>query len=83
MKPGDVRLVAWIDEALPGMNVRPAAPQKRHLALVVANLRYGFREAPEPDENTRYDFTKRVNVFRDTTDVGDKPEPDNSSTPEP
>lgn len=65
MQPGDVRLIAWTDELLPGMNVRPVAPQKRRLALVVANLQFGFADDPEPDENTRFDFVKRANVFRD------------------
>lgn len=65
MQPGDVRLIAWTDEPLPGMNVHPVAPQKRRVTLIVANLRYGFGDAPEPDTKSRYDFVKRANVFRE------------------
>jgi hypothetical protein len=61
-RPGDARLVAWIDEPLPGMQVTPAAPQARHAALVLAHLRHGYPAAPEPDSNTRValEDTKRV-----------------------
>jgi hypothetical protein len=69
MQPGDTRLIAWTDEPLPGMKVRPAAPQKRRLALIVANLRYGFGEDPIPDQNSRYDFTRQKAVYRE----GDAP----------
>ena len=68
MLPGDVRLVAWTDEPLPGMNVRPVAPQKRRVTLIVANLRYGFGDSPQPDERSRYDFIKHPNVFRQGVD---------------
>jgi len=72
MQPGDVRLIAWTDEPLPGMKVRPSAPQKRRLALVVAHLEYGFGEQPRPDKNTRYDFTRKVPVFRDDGTLPDE-----------
>lgn len=65
MEPGDVRMIAWTDEPLPGLDVSPSAPQKRRLALIVANLRYGFGAAPKPDENTRFDFIQWKPVFRE------------------
>ena len=82
MKAGDVRLVAWTDEPLPGMNVRPVAPQKRQLALFVANLKYGFGDMPKPDQNTRFEYTKQANVFRDTGDTEDAPESDEDASSE-
>ena len=65
MQPGDVRLIAWTDEPLPGMKVRPVAPQKRQLALLVANPEIRVRRSAETDDSSRYDFVKRANVFRD------------------
>ena len=52
LEPGDVRLVGTLDEGLPGVQVAPAAAQSRRATLVVANLRFGERQA-EPDENLR------------------------------
>lgn len=65
MQAGDTRLIAWTDEPLPGMKVRPTAPQKRRLALIVANLDYGFGEDPVPDQKTRYDFIHLKPVLRE------------------
>ncbi len=52
MHPGEIKLLAWMDAALPGLNIRPAAPQSRHAALVLAHLDYGKDEEPRPDANT-------------------------------
>ena len=53
LEPGDVTLVGWLDEEIPGLKIRPAAPQSRRAALVVAHLRYGFGEDPRPDVRPR------------------------------
>jgi hypothetical protein len=52
-RPGDARLIAWTDQALPGMQVEPAAPQTRQVSLVLAHLRHGHRPDPESDHGTR------------------------------
>ena len=52
MRPGEIKLLAWMDVALPGLRINPAAPQSRHAALVVAHLDYGVDEQPRPDANT-------------------------------
>jgi hypothetical protein len=49
MLPGQIRLVGWLDDALPGMVVQPVASQSRHAAVVVANLNAGQRKPPLPD----------------------------------
>jgi len=49
---GDMRLIAAVDEPLPGMAVDPSSRQTRHAALVVAHLAYGFGPDPRPDVNT-------------------------------
>jgi hypothetical protein len=56
LTPGDVRLIGWLDEEIPGLEVKPAAPQARRAALVMAHLRHGFGEDPKPDINTRRQF---------------------------
>jgi len=53
LEPGDVTLVGWLDEEIPGLTIRPAAPQSRRAALIVAHLRYGFGEDPRPDVRPR------------------------------
>jgi len=52
LAPGDVRLIAWSDDELPGLSIEPAAPQARRAAIVVAHVAYGFGEVPKPDANT-------------------------------
>jgi len=52
MRPGEIKLLAWMDVALPGLKITPAAPQSRHAALVLARLDYGKDEPPSPDANT-------------------------------
>jgi hypothetical protein len=38
---GELRLVAWTDDELPGMVISPSASQARFANVVVAHLRYG------------------------------------------
>jgi hypothetical protein len=57
-EPGEKRLVARIDDVLPGETVSPAASQVRGGVLVVAHLEYGPRPEPLPDLNTRQDVAQ-------------------------
>ena len=41
---GEVRLIGWSDDDLPGLTIEPAAPQAQRGILVVAHLGYGFGE---------------------------------------
>lgn len=52
---GDVRLVGWTDEEVPGMSVEPRTPQRQHIAMVVANLQKGLGPPTKPDVNSRAD----------------------------
>jgi hypothetical protein len=54
--PGDVRLVGWTDERLPGMKIRPDAPQNRIYTLVLAHLARGLLPNVKPDKNLAEDF---------------------------
>ena len=51
LESGDCRLVGWLDEELPGLVIKPAAPQARRAALIVAHLKYGFGADPCRDDN--------------------------------
>ena len=54
---GETRLVARVDEVLPGQTITPAASQVRGATLVVAHLQVRRRSPPpEKDRNTRRDI---------------------------
>jgi hypothetical protein len=50
---GEVRLIAWSTDDLPGMSVTPAAPQTKRAILVIAHLAYGFGDPPQPDTDSQ------------------------------
>ena len=56
MEPGEERLVARVDEVLPGETITPSASQVRGATLVVAHLNYAPLPAPQKDLNTRRDI---------------------------
>jgi hypothetical protein len=53
---GETRLVARVDEVLPGETITPAASQIRGATLVVAHLEYDKLPPPQRDSNTRQDI---------------------------
>lgn len=54
--PGDVRLIGWTDQRLPGMQIRPEAPQNRTFTLVVAHLARGGLPPAQHDRNVADDY---------------------------
>jgi hypothetical protein len=56
MEGGETRLVARVDEVLPGQSITPEASQVRGATLVVAHLQYADAAPPEKDFNTRRDI---------------------------
>ena len=50
---GEVRLIGWSNDNLPGLSIEPASPQAKRGIVVIAHLRYGFGDAPRPDKNLR------------------------------
>jgi hypothetical protein len=54
--PGDVRLIGWTDEALPGLEITPAAPQNMTHTLVLAHLVRGDMPKIRPDATVAEDF---------------------------
>lgn len=49
--PGDLKLIGWFDNELPGLQVRPQINQYSFRGLLVANLEYGSLPLPESDVN--------------------------------
>lgn len=47
--PGELRLVGWTSDEIPGMSIRPAASQSHGTALFVAHLHHGPRALPRRD----------------------------------
>jgi hypothetical protein len=60
LSDGDVRLVAWTDQALPGLEIRPQASQESLRTLVLVHLRRGPRPPPRRDRNLRLDVTDEL-----------------------
>lgn len=47
--PGELRLVGWTSDEIPGMSIQPAASQSHGTALFVAHLNHGQRTLPRQD----------------------------------
>jgi hypothetical protein len=56
LNPGDVRLVAWTSDELPGLRVTPRPAQNTTQTLVLAHLARGPLPAPEKDANISDDY---------------------------
>jgi hypothetical protein len=54
--PGDVRLIGWTNQRLPGMRIRPEAPQNAMYTLVLAHLARGDLPPVRPDRNVAEDY---------------------------
>jgi len=69
MEPGEVRLVARVDEVLPGETITPAASQIRGATLIVAHLAYAPLPPPEKDRNTKRDIKPDADLSDEDEDV--------------
>lgn len=69
--PGDVRLVGWTDQRLPGLRIRPEAPQNLTYTLVVAHLARGPLPRVRADRNRAEDYLDPT--FFDETPAEDVP----------
>jgi len=55
-RAGDLRLIAWTAQPLPGLSIRPQASQESTRTLVLIQLRRGALPAPQPDQNLKADL---------------------------
>jgi hypothetical protein len=81
--PGDVRLVAWTDEGLPGMGIQPEAPQNRMYTLVLAHLARGPLPSVTPDKNVAEDYVELTDPDTEPMPDSTEPEPAPSPSPQP
>lgn len=56
LRRGDVRLIGWTEEALPGIEIRPISAQEVRQTLLLVHLQRGPLSAPRPDVNCAADF---------------------------
>lgn len=84
LRKGEVRLIAWTDEALPGLTIRPSSAQFTSRSLVVAHLLRAKFPAPERDLSTRADVDSNFGSPLTDKDIngGEKPEPPAETEPE-
>lgn len=72
LNPGDVRLVAWSSDDLPGMHVWPRPAQNTTQTLVLAHLARGPLPDPQRDLNISEDF-KEPDPLEETEPVPGDP----------
>lgn len=65
--PGDVRLLGWTDDEMPGLTITPAAPQNQTRTLVLAHLQQGTFPEPQRDFNVYRDIRPEREIFDGTT----------------
>ncbi len=69
MRNGEIRLVGWTEQDLPGLEIEPAASQQGTRLLVLAHLRRG------PLPKAQRDANLRVDIQRATTAPYEEPAP--------
>jgi hypothetical protein len=78
-----VRLIGWTDQRLPGMRIRPEAPQNNTYTLVLAHLARGALPAVRPDKNVAEDYLDPIKYSSELDPVV-PPEPaETESSPNP
>ncbi len=70
---GDVRLVAWTAQPLPGLSIRPQASQESTRTLVLVHLRRGALPPPQPDRNLKAELVAEPATFSDREKWEDEP----------
>ncbi len=73
LRPGDVRLIGWTDEHVPGMIIRPAAAQEVRRNLFLVHLRRGELPTPRPDVNCLADVIPESALLESNQDNADNP----------
>jgi hypothetical protein len=63
LHPGDMRLIGWTDQAVPGVSVSPSPAQNVAQTLVVVHLKYGALPLARPDVNLLSDVDAGTERF--------------------
>lgn len=70
---GDVRLVAWTAQPLPGLSIRPQASQESTRTLVLIHLRRGALPPAQPDRNLKAELSAQLADSGDREHSEDEP----------
>lgn len=65
--PGDVRLLGWTEDEMPGLTITPTAPQNQTRTLVLSHLQQGAFPEPQRDLNVYRDIRPEREIFDGTT----------------
>ncbi|WP_145086758.1 hypothetical protein [Anatilimnocola aggregata] len=68
--PGDMRLIAWTDDSIPGLQIRPSSAQSSTFTLVLVHLKRAALPEPEPDTNLRVEVRQDEVLSEDEKEVG-------------
>ena len=68
LEPGEVRLVGWCLDEVPGLDIRPSGAHRRHATLVVAHLVRKADTIPQPDMWKMTDVMPQVDLMPDEDD---------------
>jgi hypothetical protein len=60
LRAGDIRLVAWTSQSLPGLAIRPLASQESLRTLVLVHLRRHAPPPPQGDRNLKADIAEEI-----------------------
>jgi hypothetical protein len=52
---GEMRLIAWTEQGIPGVEIRPTAAQVTRRTMVLLHLKAAEMPQPRPDRNRRAD----------------------------
>lgn len=76
LDPGDMRLVGWLDETLPGLEVSPRASQVTSRTLVLTHLAEAPLPEPTSDLNMRLSVTDEDDQDKNDLNLGEPAPPD-------
>lgn len=65
--PGDIRLLGWTEDEMPGLTIIPTAPQNQTRTLVLSHLQQGAFPEPQRDLNVYRDIRPEREIFDGTT----------------
>lgn len=69
---GEIRMIGWSDQAVPGVTIRPLAAQTKYRTLVLMHLRGGQLPTPQRDINCFADFVAAKKTI-DEDDIDSTP----------
>lgn len=88
LRRGDMRLIGWTEDPLPGLTIYPVAAQETRRTLFLVHIKRGALTDPQPDLNAALDFMEErptANLDQLNGEESEKPEssePDSNDPPD-